>query len=86
MDGRSSSTYSSDEDQHGDEDMHEAVITANDRSTLVAKGRPHPEHVGRILESLYKSGITGWGAKHSSNLDQAVRSTGLNLSQVKVIG
>ena len=84
MDGRSRSAYSSDEDQHGDKGMHEAVITAND--TLVAKGRPYPEHVGRILESLYKSGMTGWGAKHSVNLDQAVRSTGLNLSQVKVIG
>ena len=36
-------------------------------------------------ESLYKSGMTGWGAKHYANLDQAVRSTGLNLSQVKVL-
>ena len=61
--------------------MHEVATTAND--TPVAKG-PYPEHVGKILESLYKSGMTGWGAKHSANLDQAVRSTGLNLSQVKV--
>lgn len=61
-------------------------LSSRPMDTLVAKGRPYPEHVGRILESLYKSGMTGWGAKHSANLDQAVRSTGLNLSQVKVIG
>lgn len=48
------------------------------------KGRPYPEHVNDVLESLYKSGMTGWGSKHSTNLELAVKSTGLNLSQVTV--
>ena len=62
-------------------DTDEAVTTSH----ALAKGRPYPAHVAQILESLYKNGMTGWGRRHSANLEQAVKSTGLDLSQVKVI-
>ena len=37
-----------------------------------------------ILESLYSSGMTGWGRDHSDSISTAISSTGLTLSQVKV--
>ena len=37
-----------------------------------------------VLEALYRRGMTGWGKKHSQDLDTAIASTGLHLTQVKV--
>ena len=62
----------------------EACGTQSTVTSILLKGRPHPEHVNEVLESLYKSGMTGWGSKHSTNLEMADKSTGLNLSQVTV--
>ena len=47
---------------------------------------PFSAEVVSALQSLYKRGMTGWGKKHSSSLEVVVRSTGLNLGQVKVSG
>ena len=46
--------------------------------------KPFSPHVVAVLQSLYQRGMTGWGIKHSEDLESAVKSTGLNLSQVKV--
>ena len=54
-------------------------------SNMEASG-PFSAEVVSTLQSLYKRGMTGWGKKHSSSLEVAVRSTGLNLGQVKVSG
>ena len=55
------------------------------RVTHLLKDVPIQSMLAQILESLYKNGMTGWGRRHSANLEQAVKSTGLDLSQVKVI-
>ena len=47
---------------------------------------PFSTEVVSALQSVYKRGMTGWGKKHSSSLEVALRSIGLNLGQVKVSG
>ena len=43
-----------------------------------------PVEVVDVLEALYQMGMTGWGKKHSQDVDTAIASTGLHLTQVKV--
>ena len=38
-----------------------------------------------VLESLYRKGMTGWGKKHSTDIEAAISSTGLHLTQIKVM-
>ena len=45
---------------------------------------PFSAEVVSVLQSLYRRGMTGWGTKHADSLEAAMRSTGLNLGQVKV--
>ena len=64
------------------------VEASGDQNHAMTASRPlirafSPEVVA-VLESLYQKGMTGWGQKHSRDLESAVESTGLNLSQVKV--
>lgn len=44
-----------------------------------------PSILVSVLNSLYCKGMTGWGVKHSVAIDVALHSTGLSLSQLKVI-
>lgn len=46
--------------------------------------KPFSEEVVDVLESLYRTGMMGWGEKHSGDIQAAVTSTGLCRSQVKV--
>ena len=57
---------------------------ADPNTSTIRPGTQFPEHVKAVLESLYHRGMTGWGARHSGSFDEAVKSTGLNDSQVKV--
>ena len=50
----------------------------------MATVKPFSPKVVAVLQSLYQRGMTGWGIKHSKDLESAVKSTGLNHSQVKV--
>ena len=47
-------------------------------------GLKFPNEVTAILERLYSRGMTGWGKDHTGDIDIAIGSTGLTLSQVKV--
>jgi len=38
----------------------------------------------RVLTSLYRRGMTGWGKRHSAFLDLANDKTGLTLPQIQV--
>ena len=49
-----------------------------------ASGQPFPKRVTEVLENLYSRGMTGWGKSHGANIEVAMSSTGLTLSQVKV--
>ena len=51
--------------------------------TGVAIG-PFSTEVVSVLQSLYRRGMTGCGKNHSDSLEAAMRSTGLDLEQVKV--
>ena len=42
------------------------------------------EEVHETLHALHRSGMVGWGKKHSSHLKIAMARTWLNLSQIKV--
>ena len=44
-----------------------------------------PPEVSDCLERLYANGMTGWGMDYSNDVELAVKSTGLSLSQVKVM-
>ena len=46
--------------------------------------QPFTPEVVAVLQSLYRRGMTGWGKRHSLDIESAVASTGLQLSQVKV--
>ena len=37
-----------------------------------------------VLESFYKNGMDGWGAKHSCAIQSAMEATGLSLEQIRV--
>ena len=52
--------------------------------TTVQSGKPFSKEVAAVLESLYSRGMTGWGKKHSGDIETAIASTGLQLTQVKV--
>ena len=54
------------------------------RATTVLPGKPFPEEVATVLESLYIRGMTGWGKRHSRDIESAITSTGLQITQVKV--
>ena len=74
-----------DHDEELSDSDTESIEAGESQSTgILLKGRPYPEHVSEVLESLYNSGMTGWGSKHSATLEMAVQSTGLKLSQVTV--
>ena len=61
-----------------------SVNSCEEQNHPEAACKPFSSHVVTVLQSLYKRGMTGWGIKHSEDLESAVKSTGLNLSQVKV--
>lgn len=50
----------------------------------VQSNHPFSPEVVAVLQSLYRRGMTGWGKRHSQDIESAVASTGLQLSQVKV--
>lgn len=77
-------TQSSSSDDYSEEENILGPEYAENEASDLMKGRPYPEHVNQVLESLYTNGMTGWGTKHSANLELAVKSTGLELQQVKV--
>ena len=52
--------------------------------TTVQTGKPFSKEVAAVLEALYSRGMTGWGKKHSADIETAIASTGLQLTQVKV--
>ena len=52
--------------------------------TTVQPGKPFSKEVAAVLEALYSRGMTGWGRKHSGDIETAISSTGLQLTQVKV--
>ena len=52
--------------------------------TTVQTGKPFSKEVAAVLEALYSRGMTGWGKKHSANIETAIASTGLQLTQWKV--
>ena len=56
----------------------------DDTSRPSQSGKPFSKEAGAVLESLYRRGMTGWGRKHSQDIESAVASSGLQLSQVKV--
>lgn len=73
----------------GDSDFSgEQVQESADPSTSVVRkvrtGSEFPKHIKTILESQYSRGLTGWGSKHATSIDEVVKSTGLSESQVKV--
>ena len=50
----------------------------------LCNGQPFPKDVVAVLDSFYERGMTGWGQKHSSSLDEVMEITGLSNSQLKV--
>lgn len=38
-----------------------------------------------MLESYYNCGLTGWGSKYNDLFEEAIKATGLNESQLKVV-
>ena len=38
-----------------------------------------------MLESYYNRGLTGWGSKHNDLFEEAIKATGLNESQLKMV-
>ena len=48
-------------------------------------GQPFPKRVQSILDTMYRRGMTGWGAKHSAAINMTLQSTGLSLEQLKVV-
>ena len=49
-----------------------------------SSGQKFSSQATAILESLYSTGMTGWGKDHEDNITAAVESTGLTLTQIKV--
>ena len=58
--------------------------SCKEQSHPEAACKPFSHLVVAVLQSLYQRGMTGWDIKHSEDLETAVKSIGLNLSQVKV--
>ena len=55
------------------------------RVITVLPGKPFPlGEVSALVESLYVRGMTGWGKRHSRDIESAIASTALQLTQVKV--
>ena len=52
--------------------------------TTVQTGKPFSKEVAAVLKALYSRGMTGWGKKFSADIETAIASTGLQLTQVKV--
>ena len=49
------------------------------------RGRWFSEATTCMLESYYNRGLTGWGNKHNDLFEEAIKATGLNESQLKVV-
>jgi hypothetical protein len=47
-------------------------------------GRGFPEAIAALLESFYSRGLTGWGEKHASEFEDALKATSLSESQLQV--
>ena len=60
-------------------------IVEDDTSRPSQSGKPFSEEVGAVLESLYRRGMIDWGRKHSQDIESAVASSSLQLSQVNVM-
>ena len=56
----------------------------DDSAMDVQSGKPFPKDVTEKLEALYRRGMTGWGKAHESDINLAIASTGLKLTQIKV--
>ena len=63
--------------------VHNYKISLAEWATLES-GKPFPKDVTEKLEALYSRGMNGWENAHNSEIDVAMTSTGLKLSQIKV--
>jgi len=55
------------------------------RVTTVLPGKPFPlGEVAAVVESLNVRDMTGWGKRHSRDIESAIARTALQLTQVKV--
>ena len=43
-----------------------------------------PKETVAILDSLYSRGMTGWGRSHTADVQVALKSTNLNIEQIRV--
>ena len=64
----------------------QASLAEEDRKLPVGtlSGQKFSSQATAILESLYFTGMTGWGKDHEDNITAAIESTGLTLTQIKV--
>ena len=79
---------SCDSEASADDSQSETILSEDDdlgaeRATLES-GKPFPKDVTEKLEAFYSRGMNGWGKAHKSEIDVAMTSTGLKLSQIKV--
>ena len=79
---------SCDSEASADDSQSETILSEDDdlgaeRATLES-GKPFPKDVTEKLEAFYSRGMDGWGKAHESEIDVAMTSTGLKLSQIKV--
>jgi len=59
--------------------------TCNEEQAIKKPSGIFSREVTQKLESLYDRGMTGWGKAHDSIINVALTSTGLTLSQLKVL-
>ena len=78
---------SCDSEASADDSQSETILSEDDDvGAERASGKPFPncKDVTEKLEALYSRGMNGWGKAHKSEIDVAMTSTGLKLSQIKV--
>jgi len=63
--------------------MSDSSCSEDDGKLLKLK-KFHQE-ITECLERLHTNGMTGWGTDHSDDIEWAMKSTGLSLSQVRVM-
>ena len=78
---------SRDSEASADESQSETLSDDDDdpgAERALESEKPFPKDVTEKLEALYCRGMDGWGKAHKSEIDVAMTSTGLKLSQIKV--
>ena len=77
-----------DSEASADDSQSETILSEDDdlgaEKATLESGKPFPKDVTEKLETLYSRGMNGWGKAHKSEIDVAMTSTGLELSQIKV--